>query len=72
MKASDEKEKVGKQNTFRNVALRIPNGHLPPSLEVNDFVDISLEVKNNLDEIHKCHNKENDFFVKNIKILIKL
>ena len=47
-----EKEKVGKQNTFRNVALRIPNGHLPPSLEVNDFVDIwftdSLNSKSNI------------------------
>ena len=27
-------------STLRNVALRISNGHLPPSLEMNDWVDI--------------------------------
>ena len=31
---------IGKMSTLRNVALRISNGHLPPSLEMNDWVDI--------------------------------
>ncbi len=33
-------ELIGKMSTLRNVALRISNGHLPPSLEMNDWVDI--------------------------------
>ena len=31
---------IGKMSTLRNVALRISNGHLPPSLQMNDWVDI--------------------------------
>lgn len=31
---------IGKVSTLRNVALRISNGHLPPALEMNDWVDI--------------------------------
>ena len=33
-------ELIGKMSTLRNVALRISNGHLPPSLQMNDWVDI--------------------------------
>lgn len=33
-------ENVGIKSNLRNVALRISNGHLPPSLQMNDWVDI--------------------------------
>jgi hypothetical protein len=33
-------ENIGIKSNLRNVALRISNGHLPPSLETNDWVDI--------------------------------
>jgi hypothetical protein len=33
-------ENVGIKSNLRNVALRISNGHLPPSLQMNDLVDI--------------------------------
>ena len=31
---------IGKSTSFRNVSLKIPNGHLPPNLKENDEVDI--------------------------------
>lgn len=31
---------IGKSTTYRNVSLKIPNGHLPPNLKENDEVDI--------------------------------
>lgn len=31
---------VERQSNYRNVSLKIPNGHLPPTLKVNDEVDI--------------------------------
>jgi hypothetical protein len=33
-------ESIGIKSNLRNVALRISNGHLPPSLKANDWVDI--------------------------------
>jgi hypothetical protein len=33
-------ESIGIKSNLRNVALRISNGHLPPSLKTNDWVDI--------------------------------
>ena len=33
-------ESIGNKSNLRNVALRILNGHLPPSLKTNDWVDI--------------------------------
>lgn len=33
-------ENIGIKSNLRNVALRISNGHLPPSLKTNDWVDI--------------------------------
>jgi hypothetical protein len=33
-------ENIGIKSNLRNVALSISNGHLPPSLETNDWVDI--------------------------------
>lgn len=33
-------EHIGMKSKLRNVALRISNGHLPPSLKMNDFIDI--------------------------------
>ena len=33
-------ENIGTKSGFRNVALRISNGHLPPLLELNDWVDV--------------------------------
>jgi hypothetical protein len=33
-------ENVGIKSNLRNVAIRISNGHLPPSLQMNDWVDI--------------------------------
>ena len=35
-----EPKSIGVKSNLRNVALRISNGHLPPSLEINDWVDI--------------------------------
>jgi hypothetical protein len=34
------RENVGVKSNLRNVALSISNGHLPPSLKTNDWVDI--------------------------------
>jgi hypothetical protein len=31
---------IGKSTSYRNVSLKIPNGHLPPNLKENDEVDI--------------------------------
>ncbi|MFM1826471.1 MAG: hypothetical protein RLZZ37_1106 [Actinomycetota bacterium] len=31
---------IGKGSTYRNVSLKIPNGHLPPNLKENDEVDV--------------------------------
>jgi hypothetical protein len=33
-------EHIGFKSNLRNVALRISNGHLPPSLKMNDFIDV--------------------------------
>ncbi len=33
-------EHIGVKSNLRNVALRISNGHLPPSLKMNDFIDV--------------------------------
>jgi SAF domain len=33
-------EHIGMKSNLRNVALRISNGHLPPSLKMNDFIDV--------------------------------
>ncbi len=33
-------ENIGIKSGLRNVALRISNGHLPPLLELNDWVDV--------------------------------
>ncbi len=33
-------EHIGIKSNLRNVALRISNGHLPPSLKMNDFIDV--------------------------------
>ena len=33
-------EHIGSKSNLRNVALRISNGHLPPSLKMNDFIDV--------------------------------
>jgi hypothetical protein len=33
-------ENIGTKSNLRNVALSISNGHLPPSLKTNDWVDI--------------------------------
>jgi hypothetical protein len=33
-------EHIGFKSNLRHVALRISNGHLPPSLKMNDFIDV--------------------------------
>jgi hypothetical protein len=35
-----DKNQIGQVSNSRDVALRISNGHLPPSLQINDWVDI--------------------------------